>query len=308
MKTNSSEKMEMITCSYGPDFERCKRLCESVDRFVAQEIGHTLIVPARDLSHFLPLATSRRRVVTAQDILGNHFRQIPWTNRWWVDKAGWPVRGWILQQLLKLSADKATDAELLIFADSDLQFVRPFDKRHVIRDGKLRLHRVPGAMNEGRHARWHHRAGALFGEPKEYFGSDYVGQLITWRRSELIALQQRITRTQGKPWLVSVSRTLDFSEYILYGSFVEHVSVSGRDSHYFDHDELCHCCWVSEQADGVLSGESALQPSAVALLIQSNLGLAPDQEAKILHAAIQGTNIQGANIQGANIQTAGYSL
>lgn len=288
MNYQDNEEMEMITCSYGPDLERCKRLCESVDRFVSADIGHTLIVPARDLQDFLPLATQRRKIVTAQDILPRRFYQLPVANRVWIDHSGWPVRGWVLQQVLKLSADRATQAELILFADSDLQFVRPFDKSNVFRDGKLRLHTIPGAMNEGRHTNWHRRAGALLGQPSDYFGSDYVGQLITWRRSQLIALQQRVTATQGKPWHISVSRSLDVSEYILYGSFVDHITDSADNGHYHQSTDLCHCCWMSEQADEVLSGKTAVTPSAVALLIQSNLGLAPEQEAAILRAAVHG--------------------
>ncbi len=204
-----------------------------------------------------------------------------------MDRRGWPVRGWVMQQLVKLSANRATTAEFLLFADSDLQFLRDFDTRRFYRNGKLRLHRVPDAMNEGRHRRWHTRAGSLLGEQRDYFGSDYVGQLITWRRSNLVALQRHIEKVQRRPWHVAVSRSLDISEYILYGSFVEHVLGDECNGHFYDSTDPCHCCWFDFEARELLDGKRRLAPEAVALLVQSNLGLAPAQEQAVLQAAMQ---------------------
>ncbi len=58
-----NERVEIITCSYRPDLERCRRLCESVERFVSRDVFHTLIVPQRDLALFAPFANGRRRTV-----------------------------------------------------------------------------------------------------------------------------------------------------------------------------------------------------------------------------------------------------
>jgi hypothetical protein len=285
MPRTNNETLEIVTCSYRPDLERCRRLCESVDRHVPAAIGQVLVVPRRDLPAFQPLASPRRRIVPVEDVLPRRFYQVPLSNRFWTDGSGWPVRGWILQQLVKLSANYITDAELILFADSDLQFVRDFDVSHVYRNGQLRLHRVPGAMNEGRHRGWHKRAATLMGVQADYFGSDYVGQLITWRRSQLSELQEHISRVQRKPWHVAVARSYDISEYILYGSFVEHVVGGEAAGHYFEDQDLCHCCWFMEQADGLLQGRESLAPASVALLIQSNLGLSTAEEAAILRTA-----------------------
>ena len=288
MPDNTAEQLEIITCSYRPDVERCRRLCASVDRYVEAAIGHVLIVPRRDLALFAGLANGRRRVLVAEDVLPRRFFQLPGSERFWMDARGWPVRGWILQQLLKLSATRVTQAELIVFADSDLQFVRPFDRGHVYRNGRLRLHRIPGAMNHGRHLNWHRRAGELLGRPTTYFGSDYVGQLITWRRSLLEDLHRHIERIHGKPWHVVVSRSLDVSEYILYGSFAEHFAVDEAGGHYFEERDLCHCCWVEAQADDLMLGRARLAPDAVALLIQSNLGLDDGEEDRLFAQASAG--------------------
>lgn len=285
MPDMNSEELEILTCSYGPDLERCSRLCMSVDRHVPGDIGHVLVVPRRDYRKFAVLRNARRRVFAAEDILPRRFFQLPLSDRLWVDSRGWPVRGWILQQLIKLSADRVTEAELIMFADSDLQFVCDLQLDKIYRDGELRLHRIPGAMNEGRHRRWHQRAGTLLGERVDYFGSDYIGQLITWRRSQLQGLQQHIAAVTGKPWHRAVSRSLDISEYILYGSYVEHVVGANDNGHYYDATDLCHCCWFGEEAAALACGQKQLSPGALALLIQSNLGLAADEEQAILSAA-----------------------
>ena len=121
----------------------------------------------------------------------------------------------------------------------------------------------------------------------DYFGSDYVGQLISWRRSNLVALHRHIEQTQGRAWHVAVSRSLDISEYILYGSFVEHVLGDERNGHFYESVDLCHCCWFDYQAQALLEGSGAVSPHAVALLLQSNLGLAPAQERAVLQAALE---------------------
>lgn len=285
-----NERLEIITCSYRPDLQRCRRLCASIDLFVPAHIRHTVIVPPRDYAAFAPLQNHRRTVLTTREVLPASFRQLPGSEKLWLDSRCWPIRGWVMQQVVKLSANRATDAELLLFADSDLQLLRDFDTGAFYRDGRLRLHRIPEAMNEGRHQRWHSRAGALLGEDRDYFGSDYVGQLISWRRSNLEALQQHIENVQGRPWYVAVSRSLDISEYILYGSFVEHILGQEQNGHFHESLDLCHCCWFDYQAQDLLTGKTTVAPHALALLVQSNLDLAPAQESAVLEAALQKHN------------------
>ena len=70
-----TEDLHIITCSYGPDFERCQRLCESVDCFVPERIPHTIIVPRRDLDTFASLHNSRRVIRSVESVLPQGFRQ-----------------------------------------------------------------------------------------------------------------------------------------------------------------------------------------------------------------------------------------
>lgn len=281
-----NDKLHIITCSYGMDLERCRRLCASVDRYVPARIKHTLIVPERDLHLFESLTNARRDIRTTESVVPGGFRQLRAFRKWWVDGQGWPVRGWVLQQLIKMSADRVTDAEHLMFADSDVRLIRPLDERAVLRGGRLRLHRVPGAKRTGVHAAWHRRAGALLGTPQEYAGADYVGQLITWRREHLIGMKLHIEDTTGQPWFQAVGRSLRVSEYILYGVYVDRVLALGMSRHYATSEDLCHCCWFTEDADALTRGAERIGLGAVALLLQSNLGLDACREEEIHDRAL----------------------
>ncbi len=93
MSQQDTESMEIVTCSYRPDVDRCRRLCLSIDRHVPDGIGHVLILPARDLALFRPRAGGRRTVIAAEEVLPQRLVQLPWGEKFWVDSRGWPVRG-----------------------------------------------------------------------------------------------------------------------------------------------------------------------------------------------------------------------
>ena len=280
-----SAPITIVTCSYGPDAGRCRRLCQSIDRFVPTTIEHCIIVPRRDYPLFSDLHHGRRRVHVTEEVVPGNFRHLPAAPKLWLGPGAWPVRGWIMQQVTKLSANYVAETELLMFADSDLELIRPLEEDLLYRDGELRLHRIPGAKSTGDHLQWHHRAARLLGEPPRYFGSDYVGQLITWRRSNLEGLQAHLEAVNGMPWYRPVARSLKFSEYILYGAYVEHVLGKARNGHFYCADEICHCCWEPADAARLGNGTAVVSSRAQAILLQSNLGLQADQEAALLSRA-----------------------
>ena len=281
----NSTAITIVTCSYGPDAGRCRRLCQSVDRFVPADIEHCVIVPRRDYPLFSDLHRGRRRVYITEEVVPGNFHHLPVARKLWLGPGAWPVRGWIMQQVTKLSANYVADTELLMFADSDLELIRPLDKELICRGGELRLHRIPGAKSTGDHLQWHRRAALLLGQPPRYFGSDYVGQLITWRRSNLEGLQAHLEAVNGMPWYRPVARSLKFSEYILYGAYVEHVLGKAQNGHFYCADEICHCCWEPADAARLGNGTAVVSSRAQAILLQSNLGLQADQEAALLSRA-----------------------
>ncbi len=231
------------------------------------------MVPSRDVRYFKPLESRRRRILATEDVLPAHCYQLPLFNKLWMDTRGWPIRGWILQQLTKLSAHRVTDSELIVFADSDIQFIRDLRIDQFFKGDQFRMICLPGEKQSGRHLNWHNRAGELLNIGTGYQGNDYIGQLVCWRRSNLVQLHDHIETVTRRPWHTEVMRSWDLSEYILYGAFVDKVLGREQAGHFYDDNDLCHCCWFQHEADELASGEASVSPRAIALLIQSNLGL-----------------------------------
>lgn len=235
-------KLALVTPSFKPDFERCKLLCQSVDKWVDPSIEHHIIVDKRDLPLFSQLQNHRTRLRTVEEMIPSWIRRLPGASRWWLSLKTIPVRNWILQQLVKLSVAEHVDARGYIFVDSDVCFVRPFSDQQVLQGDTLRLFAVPGAANLPTHRRWHRSAAKLLGlEQRDYFGSTYIGNQITWRRDVLRSLHRRLEAVSGRSWQEAICSTWHFSEYILYGIFAEHI-LNGF-GHYCTDVPLCHISW-----------------------------------------------------------------
>lgn len=272
---NSNQQIALVTCSYRPDFERCARLCASMDRHIDAACEQFLVVPERDRQLFAQLATSRRTVVSTQDILPASFTHLPLLKKWWLDPALWPIRGWMMQQLTKLSADALTTRENIIFVDSDIEFIQALQAQRFVDAGALRLHRKPNEKDTGVHLQWHHSSGELLGMAPRYFGSDYVGALASWRRSNLVQLKRHIENVAQRPWYHAVGRRLTISEYTLYGVFVEHVLGIEQSGHFSCSEDICHSLWYGSETERFLA-ELSQQKSPQAVLVQSNIGMNPE--------------------------------
>ncbi len=190
-----------------------------------------------------------------------------------------------MQQIVKLSAPFATEADVLVYADSDCAFIRPFTVNHVIRDEAVRLLRIPGDGRYETHFRWHRRAAQLLGlPPKDYFGSDYIAPLVSWRRDLVLRLHARLQDIAGRAWQVPLCRGLHFSEYILYGIFVEHV-LEPPTGHWFDAESLCRVAWSGQigNDEDLVAFFASIKPQQVAIQIQSNLGIEASRYESLLH-------------------------
>src|SRR5580692_7261500 len=70
-------RFAIVTPSYYVDFERCKFLVETTERYVASHVKHYVVVDRSDQKLFAPLASSRTHVVLKEDVLGDRLRQVP---------------------------------------------------------------------------------------------------------------------------------------------------------------------------------------------------------------------------------------
>jgi hypothetical protein len=238
--------LSVITPSFGPDFDLCAALHASVLAHSPQSVRHHIIVPQRDLALFRRLAGPRAQIHVETDFLPRSFRSLPLLNvSVNLRRPFPPLRGWILQQIIKLAAAARSNADVVVVVDSDIEFIRPFTADTFRRDGAVSFYRRPGAVDERlpRHLTWHRRGRSLLGLPP---GTppypDYVSSLMAWDPVIVRALLDRVETTTGRRWADAIGAELHFSEWTLYGLFVDEILGPPPGSGTTD-DALCHTYW-----------------------------------------------------------------
>lgn len=278
----------LATPSYRGDLERCRLLCTSIDRFVTGQTVHYLLVEDRDVPLFRELEGPRRRILPESQLLPAWLRPVPdplslgrrriWTGLGAVARGVPPLRGWHAQQLRKFAVARASREDVILFADSDMLFVRPFDLAELESGGAVRLYRKPDAITADmtQHRRWCENAAALLGLDRPHVPShDYINNLVSWRRCHVLSLLDGIERRSGRDWASAIARNRQFSEYLIYGSYVEGVLGLEAAGHWPDQRELCKVYWINADAEGfdrLGSFEEVLEPWQVAVGVQSFIG------------------------------------
>lgn len=232
-----------VTPSYSKDFERCRLLVESVRR-CCPGARHFLIVDRYDIQQFRSLASDTTIIVESEQVVDRFLHRLPTSHGIWVSMRSLPVRGWIMQQIRKIAAVELATEGTLIFCDSDMVFVRPFDEGSLLIDGRVGLLDVPFENAESR--QWTRVARQILDLPQGGPVRGHVGQMICWKRDVMIAMQQRITEVHGKPWQLILARLPSFSEYILYGVFVREILGYRNAGHAPSQVPLVKTSWDSD--------------------------------------------------------------
>lgn len=225
-------------------------LIQSVERWVAPGVTHHLVVDRRDVALFRPLLGARTRLHVVEQIVPWWIFRLPGVRRFWMSLRSVPVRNWILQQIVKLSMASQVDEDVLLFVDSDTFFWAPYDPAEFERDGRVPLfvQTGQGGLIKG-NDRWHQAAARLLGLPVEaQYDTNFIGNVICWRRDTALALLQHLARSGGRAWQLSLARQLAFSEYVLYGMFATQV-LGERSGHYADPLDHTLCHWDTTPLD-----------------------------------------------------------
>ena len=75
-----------------------------------------------------------------------------------------------------------------------------------------------------RHIAWHRAARTLLGlPPAEAPYSDYISAMLACDPANVRRMLARVTAVSGRPWTTAITRQLHFSEWTLYGVFVDEV-------------------------------------------------------------------------------------
>ena len=278
----NNRSIRVVTPSYRGDLERCAALCASFDNFASPEFHHQVIVPRRDMARFRGLANARRDILCVEEVLPARALRLPGAKERWLLANRYREPGWLLQQIVKVAAARAGGVDAVVFADSDVAFVRPLHASHFLSDGRVRLLRDAGTDHyqiDPNYSKWNRGAGRLLGVTvDDPYPANFIGPLVSWVPSIAAAMCERMEILAGRPWIEAIGRLgngAGFSEYTTYGVFVDRVDEAASVRHTEMPAALCHLSWNHDL--GTPSGcddfVRALKPENVAVVIQSNLRL-----------------------------------
>ncbi|GAA4760142.1 DUF6492 family protein [Citricoccus nitrophenolicus] len=256
--------LAILTPSYRPDLEGFRRLHASVLRHTDGDVMHHVIVPGRDAQQFRAIGSDRLAVWTYREVLPPHLvptglmaaamRKIPgWPSS--VNCAAinryrpWrPVRGWVLQQIVKMCMVDVLDADIFLNVDSDVVLVREVNAQHFLEGDTVRLYAWEGAVRPDMgHHRWVETAHRLLGLPwnSEDHYPDHIAGLVSWDTRLLRDCLAHVEEVTGRPWAAAIAEQLYFSEDILYGTYVRAFGdVQDRANQHAT--TLCHSYWEPE--------------------------------------------------------------
>jgi hypothetical protein len=249
---------------------------------------HYVLVADHDLAQFKSLEGPRRSVIPDSALLPSWMKAVrrPFDSQGrhiWIStdirRQIRPLSGWHVQQLRKLAAAaNAVDEDVVVMADSDSVFVRPFGRAQFMQGDAVRLYRKPQAiLDKGtapcKHMAWVRHAAQAVGLPAPTFpADDYINNLVSWRRDRVRELLRRIEDVGGQEFALTLGRAATLSEYQLYGAFV--AGVAGAGGHFASADALSHTYWSGEALDGrrLDAFMADMKPHQVALCVQSFTG------------------------------------
>jgi hypothetical protein len=299
-------RMAVITKTFAPDFDLCASLNRSVLENSSDTIHHHIIAPRSDLKLFARLAGPRTIIRCEADFLPRTFVRVPFSNIMVnLGRPFPPIRGWILQQVIKLAAIAASEDDAALVADSDVEFVRPFTADMFVRDGKVRFFRGPDQIDKrlSRHMTWHRVARALLGlPPAEPPYPDYISSPLAWDPTIMRQMLARVEATTGNPWTTAIAGQLDFSECVLYGVFVDEVIGTTANTFVSD-DPLCRVYWERTPLNVASAAHfiRGVRPTDMAVVIQSKSRTAPAVREAIF-SALRAADNKGKGLQeGAKI-------
>ena len=293
---NSPYRTALITPSYSSDYEHCRLLCDSIDRFIVDPPHHYILVDNDDHKQFSALCGPRRHVINELDILPSWLKSARQgfsadARKIWFSARTWPMRGWHVQQLRRIAIASHVMEEGLLYCDSDMLFVKPFDTKSLWKDDDLRLYRKDDGINDDLpdggqlHKNWSQHAARLSGLPTvEFPAHDYINNLVSWRRELVTDMCRHIEEVSGKHWLAAIGSKRSFSECQIYGAYVD--GVRNGAGHFPGTGALCQTYWSGEALtqDSLQRFLDTMQPNQVAVGIQSFTGTSPELLRKLIAA------------------------
>ena len=242
VEAGPAPELAVLTPSFRGDAALFADLHRSVLANTADSVVHHVVVPPSDARFFRQHEGPRCRVWTHQDLLPRHYLSIPRASGLTLNlRRPWPpVRGWVVQQVMKIAAAAAMDARAVLIVDSDAVLVREATLDEFTHNGRLWHYRKDHAVTPDmeRHVLWHNVARRLLGLPGGAAPPlpDYISPIIVWDPAVVRSMIARIADSTGRNWVDAVAGQLHVSEFVIYGVFMDHVLGAGEQVQ----GDLCH--------------------------------------------------------------------
>lgn len=265
-------KIAFVTQSYKDDYNECRLLCESIDKFCS-DIEHFIFVNDEDYSMFESLSYKRHHVFKKSVILPWYLFRFPpkiMGHHFHLSLCTIPVREWIVQQICKLGVfeilDNSVDAVFNI--DSESVFMKPFDISLYIQNGKYMMYR-DNYTEEPSHNDYCKAAAKLLKlspEQEKAFRYNYMNTPVCFQRDNVKDLLERIASNDVfHSWKHALCNTYRFSEYYTYAIYTEeflnmrnHFLTEEHTLPQIDVSEVCNAQQFSSMVEEKLKAPSAL--------------------------------------------------
>ena len=280
--------LALVTPSYRNDVELFADLHQSVIRMTDDSVVHYAIVPMADVELFSAVVGPRCIVVPEESLYPSHYKPIRRLNRFVrliphvpahariaainTKNQFRPVRGWMMQQVLKLEMCRQLSVDTVLLIDSDVELVRPITEATFRCGERARLYRRPKRIDSQlpNHMEWIRVSRLLLGLPAaEFPASEYISSLCVWEPAVVRAMLAHVEQVTGMHWMDAVVGQPTFSEWTLYGVFAE--DVMKYEESAMTESSLCHSYWHTSPLtiEGAMEFSSRISPDDVAVLIQS---------------------------------------
>ncbi len=280
--------LALVTPTYRNDLSLFADLHQSVLLHTEESVKHYVVVPGEDVDLFAAMAGPRCIIIPEESQYPARYRSVSVVNRllcplpffpshariaaFNTKRPFRPIRGWVMQQVLKMELSRKLNVDMVLLIDSDVELVRPLDEAMLRRGGQAMLYRSPGVVDGSLpwHMQWHAVARRLLGLPPAQFPApDYVTSFCIWEPNVLRAMLARIEPVTGQSWMLATTRQRTFSEWTLYGVFAEEVMKREREA--LTESSLCHSYWgnIPLTIESAANFLSDIGPNDVAVLIGS---------------------------------------
>ena len=303
-----------LTPTFRRDIKYFELLHESVLRFTPNNVCHHIIIPDEDIALFSGWKSSRLAIHTTRSLLPKGFLSISALSKLigtlpyakslpalralsrgelFLDiRSPWPpIRGWVLQQILKFAAVGSMNVDAVLMLDSDVVLVNRISSDDLVHGGAVRFYRKPKAIlpEMTKHIAWHETARRILGIPERLHteAADYVPSFLVWDPSIVRAIQKRLEEVNQRDWSRVLARELTVSEWTIYGSYVDHLGTDTNRS-FVSSNSLCSSYWDASalNRDNIARFVASVSQSDLAILVQSTSGTSQEIRKEIVETVL----------------------